>query len=278
MTTTNYQEMYKGCTAVYSDKKNAARIGGIIKNCQKAEDGYKFQVLRSDDFADKDQFTDYKTACDTYMKALYTDLGNKAKDKALTTVLCAISATAEQIDKVIKTNIHKALIKNTLRNRQNMTDEGKEQLAVIRARQTLLEEEGKKLDEEGNTIVLSESAQEEEAEKIKADLKALYASQVFEGAELCQVTLGTFTKSLELLLGNLLMEKTIISSYQTLEERDFNQKWKRTRKQSMAVNITEEEFLKYWNKNDYKGIKELIAEKKAELEAVEKEAMEDQTA
>lgn len=269
--TTNYQEMYKGCAAVYTDKKNAARIGAIISNCEKAGNGFKFQVLKSaDNFAgNKEQFKDYKEACDNYMKSLYSDLGTKSRDKALTAVLCELSATSEQIDKVVKANIHKTLIKNTLRNRQNMTEEGKERLAAIRERKLLLEEEGKKLDEEGNAIELSETAAEEETEKIKADLKELYASQVFEAAELCQVTMGTFIKSLELFIGNLLSDKNVITGYVTLEQREFNQKWKRTLKQARAVEISEEEFMKYWEKNDIAGLKSLINEKRAEQEAAQ---------
>lgn len=276
ITGTNYQALYKNCPYVYTAKKNAARIGKVIENCRRAENGYKFKTLTwKDNFSDdKKQFTEYREAADLYMKALYNSSKTPVKDKTLRDVLCSLSATKEQIDKIIKGNLHNTLIKNTLKNRQAMTEEGAKERAKILAKREEIEEKGVKTDlETGKVTVLSAEAKEGELLKLKKQLEDLYSSQVFEKAELCQVALGTFIKSLEMLIGNFLSDNDIVQEYLTLPEKQLNQKWTKLNKKSIAAGIDAETFAKYHEKKDSDGLKKLIDEKNAEK--LEKEATAD---
>lgn len=270
-TGTNYQAFYKNCPYVYTAKKNAARIGKVIENCKRAEHGYKFKTLTGkDNFSDdKKQFTEYREAADLYMRALYNSSKTPVKDRTLRDVLCALSATKEQIEKVIKGNLHATLIKNTLKNRQAMTEEGAKERARILAKREEIEEKGILTNPEtGKLTVLSPEAKENELNKIKKELENLYAAQVFEKAELCQVALGTFIKSFEMLIGNFLADNDIVQEYLTLPEKQLNQKWTKLNKRSIAAGIDTETFAKYHEKKDSDGLKALIAKKEAEkLEA-----------
>ena len=263
---TNYQELFKLEVTTYTEKKNANRIGAVMRNCQKAENGYKFRPLTSEAFADdKKEYTAYKNAVDLYMKALYTDVSTPAKDKALIKVLCYLSATAEQIESLKKGNVHKTVLKAVLRNRQAMTAEGKAELKTLNERmESVL---SGVIEKDGEKIALSESAIEAETEKIKAERLALYSSAVFEKAELSQVTLGTFIKTFELFIGNYLNGNNIVANYVTAEERQLNKRWRNLEKKSADINISKEEFEKYFKLNDHKGLKALIEKKKAEAEA-----------
>lgn len=274
-TGTNYQALYKNCPYVYTDKKNAARIGAIIENCRRAENGYKFKTLTGkDNFTDdKKQYTEYREAADLYMSMLYLSKSTVSKDKALRNVLCALSANKDQITKLVKKDLHDTLIKNTLKNRQNMTEEGAKERAKILAAREEIEEKGIMTDPEtGKITVLTPEAKEEKLATLKKQLEDLYASKVFEKAELCQVALGTFIKSMEMLIGNVLVDNDIVQEYLTLADKKLNQKWTKLNKKSIAAGIDAETFAEYHAKRDSDGLKKLIAEKNAEK--LEKEAAE----
>lgn len=277
---TNYQDLFKGCTIVYSDKKNTARMERIRVKYQENKRGKKFLPLKSSEDFDgyKEDFTAYRQAVDTYMKTLYQSEKTPTKDKALTQVLCCLSATASQIEELKKANVHNTLTKMVMRDRQTLTQAARDQIAAYKREAELIISEGKKFDPEGNLIVLSETARNEELEKIDNAISEIKLGANYEASEFTQVSLGTFTKALEKFIGAWMESDTLVKEYLTLDKKELNRKWTKLMNKAEEAKISVEEFEIFHKKNDADGLRVLIEEKKAELEAAEKEAMEDQTA
>lgn len=272
VTVNDYQQAFKLSVLTYTDTKKQARIEELKKRLNQEGDkkGLKFSPLKKESFDSNDgnEYRRYREALEEYQKALYIGKSYKAKDSRLVTLLCLLSVPVTDIQALKKADIHTALSKSVMTDGQVMTEEGKALAKLYRGQLKTVTETGKY-----NGRVLSETALAEKIADLNKKIDDIKNGPYWEQATLKQISLTKFQAIFEKFIADALSNGigNIITKYVTASERTENNRWRKLKKRSQDLNIAEDTYKEYFNRNDHKGFKSF-------MDDMEKEKAEKKTA